>query len=121
MLLQHKRGFYEKYIKRILDIICALLAIIVFNWLYLIIAALALIKLGKPVIFKQPRPGMIDPKNGRECIFDMYKFRTMTNERDINGKLLPGEERIGKFERMLRNASFDGRVIIGKITGNLVI
>lgn len=107
MLLYRKRGFYEKYIKRILDIICALLAIIFFSWLYLIIAVLVLIKLGNPVIFKQPRPGMIDPQNGRESIFDMYKFRTMTNERNINGKLLPDEERIGKFGKMLRATSLD--------------
>ena len=88
MRLQRKRGFYEKYVKRILDIICASLAIVGFSWLYLAIAVIVRIKMGKPVIFKQPRPGMIDPKTGEERIFDMYKFRTMTDERDENGKPL---------------------------------
>ena len=62
-------GFYEKYVKRILDIICALAALIVFSWLYIIIAILVKVKLGSPVIFKQPRPGLIDPKTGKERIF----------------------------------------------------
>lgn len=107
MQLQRKRGFYEKYIKRILDIICASLAIIVFSWLYLAIAVIVRIKMGKPVIFKQPRPGMIDPKTGKERIFDMYKFRTMTDERDKNGNLLPDEVRLNKFGRALRATSLD--------------
>ena len=107
MQLQRKRGFYEKYIKRVFDIICASLAIIVFSWLYLVIAVIVRIKMGKPVIFKQPRPGMIDPKTGRERIFDMYKFRTMTDERDENGNLLPDEMRLNKFGRALRATSLD--------------
>ena len=107
MHLDRKRGFYEKYIKRILDIICASLAIIVFSWLYLAIAVIVRIKMGKPVIFKQPRPGMIDPKTGKERIFDMYKFRTMTDERDENGNLLPDEMRLNKFGRALRATSLD--------------
>ena len=107
MHLDRKRGFYEKYIKRILDIICASLAIIVFSWLYLAIAVIVRIKMGKPVIFKQPRPGMIDPKTGKERIFDMYKFRTMTDERDENGNLLPDEVRLNKFGRALRATSLD--------------
>lgn len=107
MHLDRKRGFYEKYIKRILDIICASLAIIVFSWLYLAIAVIVRIKMGKPVIFKQPRPGMIDPNTGKERIFDMYKFRTMTDERDENGNLLPDEVRLNKFGRALRATSLD--------------
>lgn len=107
MNLDRKRGFYEKYIKRILDIICASLAIIVFSWLYLAIAVIVRIKMGKPVIFKQPRPGMIDPKTGKERIFDMYKFRTMTDERDENGNLLSDEVRLNKFGRALRATSLD--------------
>ena len=82
MQIQRKRGFYEKYIKRLLDIICSLLVIIVFSWLYIIIAVIVRINMGKPVLFKQPRPGMIDPKTGKERIFDMYKFRTMSDARD---------------------------------------
>ena len=107
MQFQRKKTFYEKYIKRILDIICSLLAIIVFCWLYLFIAIMVRIKMGSPVIFKQPRPGLIDPKTGKERIFDMYKFRTMTNETDLNGNLLPDEQRLPKFGKMLRATSLD--------------
>jgi capsular polysaccharide biosynthesis protein cps4E len=107
MKFQRKQSFYEKYIKRILDIICSGLAIVVFCWLYAIIAVLVRIKLGKPVLFKQPRPGIIDPKTGRERIFNMYKFRTMTDERDENGNLLPDEVRLTKFGKALRATSLD--------------
>ena len=96
-----KDGFYNKYIKRILDIICALAAMIVFCWLYAIIAILVRVKLGKPVIFKQPRPGK------DEKLFWLYKFRTMTDERDADGELLPDEMRLTKFGKWLRGKSFD--------------
>ena len=105
MKLERKRGFYEKYIKRILDVICSLLAIIVFSWLYLIIALIVRIKMGSPVLFKQPRPGIV--KNGQETIFNMYKFRTMTDERDENGELLPDDKRLPKFGALLRKTSLD--------------
>lgn len=105
-MLKRKKSFYEKYTKRVLDIICALLAIVVFLWLYLIIAAIVRIKMGSPILFKQPRPGMIG-KDGKEIIFDMYKFRTMTDERDVNGNLLPDEQRLPKFGKMLRATSLD--------------
>ena len=107
MRLQRKRGFYEKYVKRLLDIVCASLTLIVFTWLYLLIAILVRIKLGSPVLFKQPRPGLIDPKTGKERIFTMYKFRTMTDARDSDGNLLPDEERLPAFGRMLRATSLD--------------
>ena len=107
MRFERKRGFYEKYIKRLLDIICSLLAIIVFSWLYIIIAIVVRIKMGSPIIFRQPRPGLINPKTGRERIFEMYKFRTMTDERDVNGELLPDEARLPAFGRMLRATSLD--------------
>ena len=107
MQLQRKRSFYEKYIKRILDIVCSLLAIIVFSPLFALLAVLVRIKMGSPVLFKQPRPGRIDPKTGRERIFDMYKFRTMTDARDKDGKLLPDEQRLPKFGKMLRATSLD--------------
>lgn len=100
-------GFYEKYIKRLLDIICSLLALVVFSWLYVIIAVAVRINLGSPILFKQPRPGLIDPKTGKERIFDLYKFRTMSEERDKNGELLPDSERLGKFGKMLRATSLD--------------
>lgn len=96
-----KNGIYSKYIKRILDIICALAAIIVFFWLYAIVAVLVKIKIGSPVIFKQPRPGK-DTK-----IFYLYKFRTMTDFRDENGNLLPDEKRLTAFGRSLRASSLD--------------
>jgi len=105
--MHRKRGFYEKYVKRLLDIVCSLLTIIVFGWLYIIIAVLVRIKMGSPVVFKQPRPGIIDPKTGKERIFDMYKFRTMTDARDANGNLLPDEKRLGKFGKALRGSSMD--------------
>ncbi len=92
---------YKKYIKRILDIICALAAIIVFSWLYIIVAILVRVKLGSPVIFKQERPGK------DEKIFKLYKFRTMTDERDENGKLLPDNVRLTKFGKILRSTSLD--------------
>lgn len=105
MRLDRKRGFYERYIKRIFDVICSGLAIVVFCWLYAIIAVLVRIKLGSPVLFKQPRPGII--KDGKEAIFNMYKFRTMTDERDAYGNLLPDEVRLTKFGKALRATSLD--------------
>lgn len=96
-----KIEIYEKYVKRVIDIVCALAAIIVFSWLYLIVAILVKIKLGSPVLFKQPRPG----KN--EKVFNMYKFRTMTDEKDENGNLLPDEIRLTKFGKWLRSTSLD--------------
>lgn len=106
-MLQRKIGFYEKYIKRILDIICALLAMIVFCWLYIIIAILVRLRMGKPVIFKQARPGIIDKKTGKEEIFHLYKFRTMTEAVDKNGRLLSDKERLGRFGKLLRLTSLD--------------
>ena len=98
---KRKVTFYEKYIKRPLDFFCALLAIVVLSPIMLVIALLVRIKLGSPVIFKQKRPGL------NEKIFTMYKFRTMTDEKDENGKLLPDEIRLTKFGNMLRHTSLD--------------
>ena len=99
---KHKaHGFYEKYAKRPLDILCALAAIIVFCWLYLLVAILVRCKLGSPIIFKQERPG----KDGK--IFKLYKFRTMTDEKDENGQLLPDNVRLTKFGKFLRSTSLD--------------
>ena len=105
MKLERRIGFYEKYTKRLLDIICSILFIIVFCWLYAIIAVIVRIKMGSPVLFKQPRPGIV--KNGKESIFDMYKFRTMTDDRDEKGNLLPDDQRLPKFGAMLRSTSLD--------------
>lgn len=99
---QHKPyGSYEKYFKRVLDVFCGVAALLVFWWLYISVAVLVRIKLGSPVLFKQERPG----KN--EEIFKLYKFRTMTDARDENGKLLPDEVRLTKFGRALRATSLD--------------
>lgn len=99
--MDRKQGFYEKYIKRLLDIVCVLMAIIVFWWLYLIVAVLVRINLGSPIIFKQPRVGK------DEKIFNMYKFRSMTDDRDEKGNLLPDEVRLTKFGKALRATSMD--------------
>lgn len=99
---QHKPyGPYEKYFKRVFDVFCGLAALLVFWWLYIIVAVLVRIKLGSPVLFKQERPG----KNSK--IFKLYKFRTMTDTRDENGNLLPDEVRLTKFGRALRATSLD--------------
>jgi lipopolysaccharide/colanic/teichoic acid biosynthesis glycosyltransferase len=103
----HKPGFYEKYIKRFLDIVLSLCAIIVLSPVMLITAILVRVKLGSPVIFCQQRPGKIDSKTGKEKIFKMYKFRSMTNQRDENGSLLPDEIRLTTFGKKLRSTSLD--------------
>jgi len=92
---------YRRYIKRPFDILCALAAIIVFSWLYIIVAVLVRIKLGSPILFKQDRPGK------DEKTFKLYKFRTMTDKRDENGNLLPDDVRLTKFGKFLRSTSLD--------------
>ena len=94
-------GLYNKYIKRILDILISLTFIVLFSWLYLILVILVRIKLGSPVLFCQERPGY------NEKIFTLYKFRTMTDKRDEKGNLLPDSERLTKFGSMLRSTSLD--------------
>ena len=105
--MQRKQGIYEKYVKRLLDMVCSLVALLVFWWLYLFVAVLVKIKLGSPVLFIQLRPGMINPQTGQETIFKMYKFRTMTDEKDEKGNLLPDEIRLTKFGKWLRSTSLD--------------
>lgn len=101
-----KMRFYERYVKRAIDVTCASAAIVVFSPLYLGVAALVKLKLGSPVLFTQDRPGLVD-EDGKETIFKMYKFRTMTDERDENGELLPDDVRLTKFGAWLRNTSLD--------------
>lgn len=96
-----KNGIYNRFIKRLFDIVLSLLFIILFGWLYLIVAILVRVKLGSPVLFKQPRPGK------DEKIFDMYKFRTMTDGRDASGNLLPDAQRMTPFGSFLRKTSLD--------------
>ena len=99
--MRRKRGFYEACMKRSLDFICALCGIVVLSPILLITALLVKMKLGSPVIFKQERPGL------NEKIFTLYKFRTMTDEKDENGNLMPDEVRLTKFGKWLRSTSLD--------------
>lgn len=92
---------YRNHIKRILDIIISLLVLVLLSPVYIIVAILVRVKLGSPVIFHQDRPGY----HGE--IFRLYKFRSMTDARDDNGELLPDEERLPAFGRMLRSTSLD--------------
>ena len=115
MATKQKKGIYEKYIKTPQDIILAAIALLLLWPVILIVAILVRVKLGGPVIFKQERAG----KDGKA--FYMYKFRTMTDARDENGELLPDEERLGKFGKVLRSTSLDElpsllNVVSGKIS-----
>lgn len=94
-------GLYERFFKRALDIFCSLMALLVFWWLFVIVAVLVRVKLGSPVLFTQDRPGK------DEKIFKLYKFRTMTDARDENGNLLPDDVRLTKFGKLLRSTSLD--------------
>ncbi len=105
--LKYHNSFYIDIVKRSFDFICSLLFIIVFWWVLLIIALIVKRKLGSPVLFRQPRPGLIDPVTGKEQVFEMLKFRTMSNAVDENGELLPNEQRIDDFGRKLRGTSLD--------------
>lgn len=97
----HKKGLYEKFIKRPQDFLCSLAALIVLSPVLGITALLVRIRLGSPVIFKQERPGL----NGK--IFTLLKFRTMTDEKDTDGNLLPDEKRLTSFGKFLRSTSLD--------------
>lgn len=97
----HKKGFYERFIKRPQDFICALAGIIVLSPVMAVTAVLVRKKLGSPVIFKQERPGL----NGK--VFTLYKFRTMTDEKDAQGNLLPSTQRLTSFGKKLRSTSLD--------------
>lgn len=95
------KGIYRRFLKRPMDFILSLMAIIVLSPVLIIVGVLVRVKLGSPVLFKQKRPGL------NEKIFTMYKFRTMTDEKDENGELLPDSVRLTKFGRMLRSTSLD--------------
>jgi lipopolysaccharide/colanic/teichoic acid biosynthesis glycosyltransferase len=92
---------YKNYLKRIMDFILSFIAILLFSPVFLIVSILVRVKLGKPIFYKQTRPGL------NERIFTMYKFRTMTNELDENGELQPDEIRLTRFGRILRSTSLD--------------
>lgn len=99
--LHKKKGIYERFYKRPMDFILSAFAIILFSPILLTVSYFVRIKLGSPILFKQERPGLY------EKIFTMYKFRTMTDEKDENGQLLPDNIRLTKFGRMLRSTSLD--------------
>ncbi len=99
--MQRKKGIYERFFKRPMDFILSLFASIVLSPIIIIVAILVRIKLGSPIIFKQKRPGL------NEKIFTLYKFRTMTDERDENDELLPDSIRITSFGMFLRSTSLD--------------
>lgn len=99
--MQHRAGFYEKYIKRLLDIVLSGAALVILSPVLLITAVLVRIKLGSPVIFTQERPGK------DEKVFKLHKFRSMTDARDENGNLLPDKERLTRFGAKLRSLSID--------------
>lgn len=101
MAEKKRKGIYERFIKRPLDIVISAVSIVCMSPCYLVVAILVKKKLGSPVIFKQERPGK------DEKIFTMYKFRTMNDARDITGELLPDSARLTDFGRMLRSTSLD--------------
>lgn len=106
--MRHKPyGVYEKYIKRPLDCVLASVALVLLSPVIGITALLVRVKLGSPVIFHQERPGKIDPQTGESEIFRLCKFRSMTDERDENGDLLPDDVRLTSFGKKLRNTSLD--------------
>jgi undecaprenyl-phosphate galactose phosphotransferase len=92
---------YRLFFKRAIDIFLSLVFILLFWWLYIVVAILVRLKLGSPIVFTQKRPGL------NEKIFTMYKFRTMTDKKDVNGNLLPDKERLTKFGKFLRSTSLD--------------
>lgn len=96
-----KRGIYERFLKRPMDFLLSLIAIIILSPVLILVAFLVRIRLGNPVLFKQKRPGL------NEEIFTMYKFRTMTDEKDEEGNLLPNEKRRTNFGNFLRTTSLD--------------
>lgn len=98
---------YKKYFKRIFDVLGAIFFIIIFSWLYAIIAIMVRLKMGSPVIFRQVRPGKIDPETQKESLFYAYKFRTMQDRRDDKKELLPDEMRLTSFGKFLRASSLD--------------
>jgi len=99
---KHKmKGPYEAFFKRFIDMVASALVIVLFSWLYLILAIIVRVNLGSPIIFTQDRPG----RNGK--IFKLYKFRSMSDKRDENGNLLPDKQRLNKFGRILRSTSLD--------------
>lgn len=121
--MQHKfYGPYEKYIKRVLDCVLASIAFVILSPIIVITVVLVRVKLGSPIIFSQERPGKIDSKTGKEKVFRLYKFRTMTDEKDDEGNLLPDKDRLTRFGSLLRSTSLDELPeLINIIKGDMAI
>lgn len=103
----HKKRFYERYIKRPQDFIFALTGLVLCSPVLLLVSVFVHLKLGSPVLFIQERPGRISETTGKEKIFRLYKFRSMTDQADRKGNLLPDEKRLTPFGKMLRESSLD--------------
>ena len=114
-LRKEKNSIYRKYIKRGLDFSISLIGLVLFWWAFVIVAVLVKIKLGSPVLYSVNRPGL----DGK--LFRLYKFRSMTNERDSNGNLLPEKERTSHFGSVLRSTSLDEipEIFINVIRGDM--
>ena len=106
-LAGHDRGVYETHFKRPLDAMVSFLSLVVLAPVLAVTAILVRVKLGTPVLFRQDRPGKREPETGTERIFRLCKFRTMTDERDADGELLPDSERLTPFGAWLRQTSID--------------
>ncbi len=98
---------YEKFFKRVIDFVLSFIALAVFSPLLIILTVIGAIAMGGNPFFTQPRPGKINKKTGKEEIFKLVKFRTMSNKKDENGNLLPDDKRLNKYGKFLRSASLD--------------
>lgn len=107
VLLALSNIFYKQFFKRFYDVVLSSIALIVLSPLLLILTIVGAIAMGGNPFFVQPRPGKIDPKTGKECIFSLVKFRTMSNKKDSDGNLLPDSVRLNKYGRFLRRTSLD--------------
>ncbi len=113
---------YARYIKRMLDFTLSLIGLIVLSPVFLILIIVGAFAMGGNPFFTQLRPGRIDPKTGKERIFRMVKFRTMSNRRDENGNLLPDDVRLNKYGRILRSTSLDEiPELLNILVGNMSI
>lgn len=105
--MEHEMGFYEKYVKRLLDFLLSFLATIFLSPLLMVLTIIGTVAMKGNPFFVQKRPGKIDPRTGKEKIISLVKFRSMTNAKDKDGNLLPNEQRLTKYGRILRASSLD--------------
>ncbi|WP_370448146.1 sugar transferase [Collinsella sp. AF02-46-1] len=103
----HSPSIYERFVKRALDILLSVVALVVLSPILVVTAVLVRVKLGSPILFKQIRPGRRNSETGEEELFKLFKFRTMTDGRDEEGNLLPDSQRLTPFGKALRSTSID--------------